>query len=208
MAGPANLFTKEFFEMGSRALNPGGVFAQWIHTDRLHPRLLRSTLATFQSVFPDVYVFESQRKSDLILVGSRDPIALDVARISARWQRPAVQADLARVGLPEFGDVMAQARLGPREVTALVQGARLNTDDNGLLRFGAPLYRSAYTVLQTDALLGPFSRGVGDYLTFPGATPQIEARFLSYLSTAYGSLALPMAASVARGLALQREAGT
>lgn len=207
MAGPANLFTQEFFEIGRRALTPGGIFAQWIHTDRLHPQLLRSALATFHSVFPQVYVFESRLKNDLILVGSRDPIVLDVARIAARWQRPSVLGDLARVGLPEFGDVMAQVRIGPREVAALVEGARINTDDNGLLRFGAPLFRNAYTVFQGDELMAPVSRGVGEYLSFPGATPQIEARFLSYLAGAYRALALPMAASVAQRLAGERDQG-
>ena len=102
MAGPANLFTQEFFEIGSRALTDGGLFTQWIQMYSLEPSLLRSAIATFQSVFPHVYAFHPLRKNDLILVGSKSPIELDVARIGTRWQVPAVRSDLERLGFHEF----------------------------------------------------------------------------------------------------------
>ena len=205
MAGPANLFTREFFELGRQALKEGGVFTQWIHTYSLHPELLRSTIATLQSVFPYIYVFRAGSEGDLILVASGDPIVLDVARISARWQIPSVQADLTRVGLPEFGDVMARVRMGPQEVAGLVGGARINTDDNGLLLFGAPLYVHTSTVPANDRLIASASRGVGEYLSFPGATPEIEARFFYYLAGAYTESGLPTAAGIALRLATDRD---
>jgi len=198
MAGPANLFTREFFEIGSRALQGGGLFAQWIHLYALDPELLRSTIATFQSVFPHVYVFHPQRRSDLILVGSKEPIELDVARMGGRWQVPAVRSDLSRVGIHELAGVLAQARLGPEEVRALTEGARINTDDNGLLLFGAPLYVHSSTVTQNDQLLGDASHGVAEYLLFPGATVEIEADFLLYLAAGYQASGFPSEAARAK----------
>ena len=185
MAGPANLFTQEFFEIGSRALRDDGLFAQWIQLYSLEPRLLRSAIATFQSIFPYVYAFHPLRRNDLILVGSKSPIELDVARIGARWQVPAVRSDLDRLGFHEFAAVLAQARIGPDEVAALAEGERINTDDNGLILFNAPLYVHSSTSQQNDELLEASSRGVADYLQFPEATLEIEGDFLSYLSAAY-----------------------
>ncbi len=207
MAGSANLFTREFFEIGGRALRDGGLFTQWIQLYSLHPQLLRSAIATFQSVFPYVYVFHPLRDNDLILVGSKNPIQLDVARLGARWQVPAVRSDLARLGFHEFAAVLAQARIGPDEVATLAEGARINTDDNGLLLFGAPLYVHSYTTAQNDELLATTSRGVGDYLQFPGATPEVEGDFLSYLAAAYGASGFPWEGAHTQRLAEERREG-
>jgi spermidine synthase len=214
MAGPANLFTREFFEIGSRALKGGGLFTQWIHLYSLDPELLRTTIATFRSVFPHVYVFHPLRRNDLILVGSKEPIELDVARMGGRWQVPTVRGDLSRLGLHEFAGVLAQARLGPEEVVALTEGARINTDDNGLLLFGAPLYVHSTTAAQNDQLLGEVSRGVAEYLLFRGATLQNEVDFLRYLAAGYRVSGFPLEAARAQLISDQRlersleEAGT
>ena len=122
MAGPANLFTREFFQIGADRLAPGGVFGQWIHIYNLDPELLRSVITTFQLVFPNVYVFHPLSKTDLILVGSEEPINLDVARMGAAWMVPAVQQDLARLGFTRLSDVLAQLRMGPDEVAELGRG--------------------------------------------------------------------------------------
>ena len=187
IAGPANLFTQEFFEIGSRALTDGGLFTQWIQMYSLEPSLLRSAIATFQSVFPHVYAFHPLRKNDLILVGSKSPIELDVARIGTRWQVPAVRSDLERLGFHEFAAVLAQARIGPDEVAALAKGVRIDTDDNGLILFNAPLSVHSTTTARNDQLLEAASHGVADYLQFPGATLEIEGDFLSYLAAAYNA---------------------
>jgi spermidine synthase len=204
MAGPANLFTQEFFEIGSRALRDGGLFTQWIQLYTLDAELLRSAIATFRSVFPYVCAFHPLRKNDLILVGSETPIELDVARLGARWQVPAVQSDLARLGFHELAAVLAQARLGPDEVAALSTGARINTDDNGLLLFGAPLSVHSSTTVLNDRLLGATARGVGNYLCFPGATREVEGNFLSYLAAAYGASGFSLEAAVTERLADER----
>ena len=201
MAGPANLFTREFFEIGSRALKDGGIFTQWIQMYSLEPRLLQSAIATFQSVFPYVYVFHPLRENDLILVGSKSPIELDVARIGMRWQVPAVRSDLDRLGFHELAAVLAQARVGPDEVAVLVAGGRINTDDNGFILFNAPLSVHSSTTAQNDQLLEASSRGVADYLEFPGATLEIEGDFLSYLSSAYISSGFHLEGAFAQRIA-------
>ena len=67
----------------------------------------------------------------------------------------------------------------------MAEGAPINTDNNGLILFNAPLYVHSSTISQNEELLIASSRGVAEYLEFPGATPEIEGNFLRYLAAAY-----------------------
>ncbi|MFN2532630.1 MAG: fused MFS/spermidine synthase [Pyrinomonadaceae bacterium] len=129
--GVANLFTKEFFEIGRDRLEDNGVFVQWVQIYQLSTDSLRSVLATYLNVFPHVLVFRvrgASRGKDLLLVGSRHPLTLD--RLAERLGDARVRAELARVGLMTEADVRSwyvtdEAKLGPA-----VAGAIINTDDN------------------------------------------------------------------------------
>ena len=129
--GVANLFTREFFELGLAALADGGVFVQWVQIYQLSTESLRSVLATFQKVFPHVIVFRvggETRGKDLILVGSKVPVRLD--RISERMQDPRTAVELARVGLMNDTDVKSWYVCDENQLAPAVAGAVINTDDN------------------------------------------------------------------------------
>jgi len=81
--GVANLFTREFFELGRDRLSDGGVFVQWVQIYQLSTESLRTVLATFQTVFPHVMVFRvggNRNGKDLILLGSQQPLSLSRRR--------------------------------------------------------------------------------------------------------------------------------
>ena len=129
--GVANLFTKEFFEMGRNRLSDGGVFVQWVQIYQLSTESLRTVLATFHSVFPHVLVFRVEgatKGKDLLLVGSQIPVNLD--RLSERITDQRIAGELARVNIRGADDVRSwyvcdETTLGPA-----VAGATINTDDN------------------------------------------------------------------------------
>jgi spermidine synthase len=133
--GVANLFTREFFQLGHDRLTDEGIFVQWLQIYQLSTDSLRSVLATFQETFPHVLVFRVEgatKGKDLLLVGSRTAMTMaDMKlRVSERIRDPRVAAELARVGLKSEADVNAwyvcdETRLGPA-----VAGAIINTDDN------------------------------------------------------------------------------
>lgn len=129
--GVANLFTKEFFELGRNRLTDEGVFAQWVQTYQLSNDSLRSVLATFQRVFPHVLVFRVEgvaKGKDLILVGSKTPLKLD--RIKERISDPRIAAELARVNIKSEGDVRSWYVCDEKQLAPAVAGAVINTDDN------------------------------------------------------------------------------
>jgi len=63
---PVHLKTREFYELIAARLAPGGVVAANIHRSNA---LYHSDVATFQAVFPHVYLFDTQGTGNVILLG-------------------------------------------------------------------------------------------------------------------------------------------
>jgi spermidine synthase len=137
--GVANLFTREFFALGSQRLVDDGVFVQWLQTYQLSTNSLRSVLATFDHVFPHMMVFRvggMAQGKDLILVGSRGPLTLD--RIAERMRDPRVAAELARIDMKNEADVRAWFVGDETRIRPAIAGATINSDDNMYIETSAP----------------------------------------------------------------------
>lgn len=153
MTVASNLFTREFFAAARRRVRPGGIFCQWFQVYSLTPEDLRSLLATFRTAFPNMLVFGVGDASDLIVLGSDRPIPLDWTALSGRMTELPIAVDLARVGIRRPEDLLAQVYMDSPEVGAYVQGARLNTDDNALIEFSAPLSLHSETIWANQRLI-------------------------------------------------------
>ncbi|MEO6393344.1 MAG: fused MFS/spermidine synthase [Pyrinomonadaceae bacterium] len=137
--GVANLFTREFFQLGRSRLNPDGVFVQWLQVYQISTESLRTVLATFHETFPNVLIFRvggNRSSKDLILLGSQQPLNLNA--IESRLANPQIAAELARINVVgragvEGWYVCDQEQLGPA-----VAGAIINTDDNMRVETRAP----------------------------------------------------------------------
>ncbi len=151
VSGVANLFTRDFFELAARRLSPEGVFAQWLQTYQITPETFLSILATFQSVFPEVLIFRSSG-SDLILVGSRRTVGMELAALERRFGHEATRHEMARIGVPRPEALLAHFVTGPADVRAMVAGAPLNTDDNMRVEFQAPAGVMASATGHQDAI--------------------------------------------------------
>ncbi len=150
--GVANLFTKEFFELGRDRLSETGVFVQWLQIYQLSTDSLRSALATYSQVFPHVLVFRvggASNGKDLLLVGSNRPLTMD--RLAERLRDSRISGELARVEMASDANVRAwyvcdESSLGPA-----VAGAIINTDDNMHIETTVP--REAFRpLMQTNAV--------------------------------------------------------
>lgn len=149
--GTANLFTREFFELGRDRLSERGIFAQWLQIYQLSTDSLRSVLATYSNVFPHVMMFRvggAVKGKDLILMGSLQPLTLD--RIAERMRDSRISAELKRLELEDEVGVRSwfvcdESTLGPA-----VAGAIINTDDNMHIETTVP--REAFRpLMQTNA---------------------------------------------------------
>jgi spermidine synthase len=97
-----NLYSAEFFALCAARLRPGGMMVAW------SPKLRIST--TFRSAF--AHVVEMRRGQ--LLVGSNQPIALDVAAWQARAESPEVAAYLGANNVRKLVEALGTAQvLGP-----------------------------------------------------------------------------------------------
>ena len=78
-AGSGNLFSVEFFEECAARLAPGGLMCTWAPTPRV--------MAAFRTAFP--HVLGPRNRS--FLIGSREPLAVDVVAWRARALEPTVR---------------------------------------------------------------------------------------------------------------------
>ena len=160
MAGISNLFTKEFYEICARRLNPGGVLCQFIHGYNLSEEDFRMVMATFSSVFPHKQLWSSAFGLDYLMIGSLDSVSPDLQRTFLNMDDRDVQRDLAQIGIVEATDLYAHFLFAGSVWDELATGARLNTDDLPVLEFSAP--KSLY--LTADIINSP----IGDILHSPG----------------------------------------
>ena len=136
-AGIATLFTREYYQCAARALNPGGVFAQWVQAYEIDLPTLQTVYATLGSVFKHIDTWQTKR-GDLLLVATMQPAAIDVAELRNRleqepfqraiqygWNTTRLEGFLARfVGNNSLARDMASEKTIP-----------LNTDDRTVLEF-------------------------------------------------------------------------
>jgi len=150
MTMAANLFTREYFETGRARLAPGGVFCQWIQLYGLPLDDLRSLVGTFTAVFPSVAVFWGIPGQDLIVVGAEAPIAVDLDRVQLALADPEIAADADRIGIHRVEDLLAYYLMDDPTARRFAGDARLNTDDNALIEFRAPLTMHNWAATQAS----------------------------------------------------------
>ncbi len=136
MAGVNNLFTSEFYALARRRLKPGGIFCQWVQAYEMSGRSLQVILDTVSRSFPCAHLFASRLGADMLVLASDRPLSLAPGAAALFPDRPEVAEDLARVGIYAFADLALRytAPLPPPD-----PGAVLNTDDNSLIQYRAPL---------------------------------------------------------------------
>jgi len=149
ITGVSNLFTKDFFEIAAKRLEPDGLLCQWFHLYGMSEELTRSLIATFRQVFPHVIAFQDR---DLILIGGRNPLELSLERLDALYRNPVIRESLTRAEMQYPSDVLASMTLDANGTAAFSDGTRLNTDDNMYLELQAPraLYRDNIEAILTS----------------------------------------------------------
>lgn len=145
ISGVANLFTKDFLEVGKTRLKPGGVWSQWVQLYGMDDRDLKSLLKTFASVYPHVLVYSTIEEADLVLVGSESPLVPSRARAQRLWDWPDVQEELKEVGITDAMELVAIYQFGGEEIREFAKHAELNTDDNMRIEYSAPMHLHADT---------------------------------------------------------------
>jgi tetratricopeptide (TPR) repeat protein len=142
--GNASLFTLEHYEATRAALNPRGVFCQWLPYYRMEPADFKAAIRTLQKVFPETTIWFSS--GDVLLVAATEPLAIDPRAFLARTSVEAVSRSLRGIEIEDGSALLAFLMLDPRVVREFAgQGPPFHTDNFPLLEFSAPktLYRES-----------------------------------------------------------------
>ncbi len=178
IAGVADLFTQEFFEILRKRLNPGGVACVWLHAYSFQDRDFRSVVRTFHGVFDHTTVWESFSSLDYLLLGSTEPFRINYENLRKRMADEKVASDLRRIDIGNPLEFCGCSIMGAEAIDQYAAGAPLHTDDNALLEFSAP--RSLLKTSVDVSLLEGINRRRGqglEFLTWEG-TEKREAEAL------------------------------
>ena len=140
IAGMGDLFSDDFYRIAATRLRPGGILCQWVQCYQISPDAIRTVIRTLARTFPRGQIFYVESAADLIVLASPNAdVALDPAAWEVAFRRPAVAADLARIGVERPADLLRYYRGRLERVAAEAGPGPVNTDDNGWLEHRAPL---------------------------------------------------------------------
>ena len=148
--GAATLYTKEYFELVKRHLNPGGVVTQWVPLYESFPDVVKSEVATFFNVFPDGSIWSNDingKGYDVVLAGHATPLTINVDSIQARLSKPEnfqVEQSLEEVGLGSPTALLGTYAGQARDLAPWLVGAEINRDANLRLQYLAGMGLNSY----------------------------------------------------------------
>ncbi|OXC77821.1 fused MFS/spermidine synthase [Caballeronia sordidicola] len=105
-AGVVNLYSSDFYRLAASRLQPGGLVAQWLPLPTQNEEDTRALIKSFVQVFPYATMWTTELH-EMMLVGSMEPIELDVPRIRERFEQPGVAAALREVGIASPAALLA-----------------------------------------------------------------------------------------------------
>jgi tetratricopeptide (TPR) repeat protein len=194
IAGIANLYTREFYQVIKSKIKDDGIFAQWFHNYSMSPDDFRMVFRTFVEAFPHVSLW-SMKESDFLLIGSKKEQVFNYPAVKKIYDNnPVLQSDLEYLGLSDVYAVQGFYRMNREGFLEFSKGASINTDDGAELEFSAPKNLRRATTELNRKLMAPFLVETPPWLkTKPLPVPEAMHHF--YMAQAY-------AASLARNRAL------
>jgi spermidine synthase len=143
-AGATNLYSKEFYQLAQRRLQPDGVLQQWVQLHRIGPEEVASAIATVRSVFP--YVSYWAYAGQGMVMAANHPLRELPGRnqmLSALMSNAEnVPLDRAEARIRE---VAGSELLSQTGVDAMIGHMHpiINTDQNRFIEYSTPKYASA-----------------------------------------------------------------
>jgi spermidine synthase len=158
--GAAMLYTREFFEEVKEHLNPGGVVTLFVQLYESTPAAVKSEIATFLEAFPNGVVWGNTQNGagyDLVLMGSVDPLKVDVDAIEQRLKSPEyvrVAQSLSEIGMQSATDLFSTYAGKRPDLDPWMSDAIINRDRNLRLQYLAGLGLNLYQadVIYADML--------------------------------------------------------
>ena len=166
--GAANLYTKEFYEVMKRHLNPGGVVTMYIQLFETNQDAVKSSVATFFEVFPNATIWGNPYQGqghDMVLLGQVEPLKINLdemeQRVGYRGGDSRIAQSLKEVGMNSPVDLFATYAGRASDLKPWLTGAAINRDRNLRMQYLAGIG------LNADDSAAIYA-GILAYRRFPG----------------------------------------
>lgn len=189
-AGNSTLYTREYFELCRRRLNPGGVVSMWLPLYSLRTDSYLAILRAFWEVFPQTVVWYDPTVLNEFTVVTGTSSA---GPLSLRWEalnEPRLAPTLAEARVHSPEELASLVLLGPAEVARLVDPVAPHRDDFPEVEYlsGRLLDREGSWLANFQLLLrfrcqqDPFASWPGDWRRAQARRDAALARHLEELS--------------------------
>ena len=162
--GAATLYSLEYLQLVRQRLAPGGVVTQWVPLYETDPASVKSQLATFAQVFPDMTLWNPdllEEGYDLVVLGRTAGAAIDEAELDRRmYGRPGVQRSMSQVTLPTGAALLSTYAGRASDLAPWLSDAAINRERHLRLQYLAGL------AANTDQRYAIF-RSILDYRRYP-----------------------------------------
>lgn len=156
IAGIANLYTREFYQVIKSKIKDDGIFAQWFHNYSMSPDDFRMVFRTFAETFPYISLW-GMKESDFLLIGSKREQVFDYPAVKKIYDSNAMlRSDLEYLGLSDVYAVQGFYRMNREGFQTFSKGADINTDDGAQLEFSAPKNLRRPTTELNRKLMAPY----------------------------------------------------
>jgi spermidine synthase len=161
-AGIVSLYTREFYALIAKRLAPGGQVTQWIPLQEQSDIQNRMLVKSMLDVFPYVSLW-IPALNEGVLLGSNEPVFLDMNTWRARWAEPEVGATLAHSGFASPVDLLGTFVADRAALDQFVHGFGAVTDDLPVVEYPLQRRERAFDVADVYANHAsplPFVRGL------------------------------------------------
>ncbi len=160
-AGVVNLYTQEFYELSRRLLKPRGIMVQWLPTSQLTEKDRGRLIRAFTEAFPYVTVWQQLQSSTILLVGTVEPLAVDVDAIDRRLKGEAMLKDMQVMKLQDAYGFLSLYSLSDKDTRELVASYSPVHDDLTMVDYSIPRF------VGSGFGLDLYTYGIGDATNNP-----------------------------------------
>ena len=187
--GAGALYSKEYFALCKKHLNPGGVVTQWVPLYESRTDAVKSEIATFFNEFSQGTIWGNQddgKGYDVVLLGTESPLIIDVDALQTRLDRDdhtEVWASLDDVDLGSAVALLSTYAGRASDLAEWLADAEINLDHNMRLQYLAGLGLNRY---EADAIYTALLEYAHYPTTLFVATQTTEAALRSEIAWQHG----------------------
>ncbi|MDX2108957.1 MAG: fused MFS/spermidine synthase [Verrucomicrobiota bacterium] len=137
-AGVVNLYSSDFYQLCSTRLTDDGIMAVWLATWELEKPEVQMLVRSFLDAFPYAQVWDCQHFREWVLIGSKQPLKVDLDRLKDRLANPAYADDLKSLGITSPADFLALQLKDRSWMVDFAEAMPAVTDDRTVVDFVSP----------------------------------------------------------------------